>query len=96
MFIFFRKKKSLENKIDEILEVLNEKSLNKFIEIISSPKKLFWRNFIAGIAKGIGIAIGFSLLGAILIYLLRYIVMLNVPVIGAFLREIWEIMQNEN
>ena len=35
MFIFFRRKKSLENKIDEILKVLNEKSLKKIIEIIS-------------------------------------------------------------
>lgn len=93
MFIFFKKRKKLGKKLDELLEVLNEKNINKFMEIIISPRKLFWRNFIAGIAKGIGVAIGFSILGAILIYLLRYIVMLNLPVIGAFLREIWEIMQ---
>lgn len=93
MFIFLKKRKNLERKLDEILEVLNEKNINKFMAIIVSPRKLFWRNFIAGIAKGIGVAIGFSILGAILIYLLRYIVMLNLPVIGAFLKEIWDIMQ---
>ena len=87
MFIFFRK---LEKKIDELLIKLNESNLNKFMEIVISPKKLFLRYFIAGIARGIGAAIGFSLLGAIVIYLLRYIVMLNLPVIGAFLKDIFE------
>lgn len=93
MFIFFKKKK-LEEKLDEVLEKFNQKSLNDFIEIIVSPKRLFLRSFVSGIAKGIGVAIGFSILGAILIYLLRYVVMLNLPVIGAFLKDIWEIMQN--
>ncbi len=88
MFIFFRK---LENKIDILLNKLNESSFNKFVEIIASPKKLFFRNFIAGIARGIGSAIGFSIIGAVIIYLLRYIVMLNIPVIGAFLRDIFEL-----
>lgn len=93
MFIFLKKKK-LEEKLDEVLEKFNQKSLNDFIEIIVSPKRLFLRSFVSGIAKGIGITIGFSLLGAILIYLLRYIVMLNLPVIGAFLKDIWDIVQN--
>ena len=68
---------------------------SKYSEIIISPKKLFWRSFLSGIARGIGSAIGFSLLGAILIYLLRYIVMLNLPVIGAFLKDIWKIIQEK-
>ena len=91
MFIFFRKDRKLESKIDELLQKLNEKELNNFIEIILNPRRLFWRSFISGISRGIGGAIGFSLLGALVIYLLRYIVMLNLPVIGAFIRDIWDI-----
>ena len=94
MFIFFRKR-NLENKLNDIYEKLNTKNFNKFIELIESPKKIFWRNFMAGISKGIGGAIGFSLLGALLIYLLRYIVMLNLPIIGAFIRDIMEIVNQK-
>lgn len=93
MFIFLKKKK-LEDKLDELLKKFNQKSLNDFMKIIVSPKRLFFRSFISGVAKGIGIAVGFSLLGAVLIYILRYIVMLNLPLIGAFLKDIWEIMQS--
>lgn len=90
MFIFFSKE-GLENKIDNLYTKLNERNFSKFAEIIASPRQLFWRGFLTGIAKGIGGAIGFSLLGAVLIYLLRYIVMLNLPVIGAFVRDILSI-----
>lgn len=90
MFIFSPGEKLID-KIEYIFARLNDKSFSKYAEIVVSPKKLFWRNFLAGVAKGIGSAIGFSLLGAVLIYLLRYIVMLNLPVIGAFIREVLEI-----
>lgn len=90
MFIFFRRRK-LEDKIDDLYMKLNERNFSKFVEIIASPRRLFWRSFLAGIARGIGSAIGFSLLGALVIYLLRYIVMLNLPVIGAFIRDILDI-----
>lgn len=87
--------KKLEEKLDELYVKLSDRSLSHFAEIIASPRRLFWRSFLAGIARGIGTAIGFSILGAILIYFLRSIVMLNLPVIGAFVRDIWEIVQNQ-
>lgn len=98
MFIFWRKKskenslKKLSERMDELYEKLSEKNFSRFAEILASPRRIFWRSFLAGIARGIGSAIGFSILGALLIYLLRYIVMLNLPVIGAFIRDIWEIV----
>ncbi|MBQ9315167.1 MAG: hypothetical protein IJ220_09315 [Clostridia bacterium] len=100
MFIFFRHKnndtqKEFNQKIGEIYQKLSEKSFSKFVEVIASPRQIFWRSFLAGIARGIGTAIGFSILGALLIYLFRYIVMLNLPVIGAFIKDIWEIVQNQ-
>lgn len=97
MFIFFNKKESLnriEEKVDNIYLKVSDASISRFAEIIASPRKIFWRSFLAGIARGIGSAIGFSLLGALLIYLLRYIVMLNLPVIGAFIRDLWEIVES--
>ena len=92
MFIFFRKKRFNE-RIDGLYNKLNDRNFNRFVEVIASPKKIFWRSFLSGVSKGIGAAIGFSLLGALLIYLLRYIVMLNLPVIGAFIRDVLEIVE---
>ena len=88
-------KKKLEEKIDELYLKLSDRSFTRFVELIASPRRLFWRSFLAGVARGIGTAIGFSILGALFIYLFRYIVMLNLPVIGAFIKDIWEIVQNQ-
>ena len=85
--------KNIQNKVDSLYEKLNNDNLNKFAEIITSPRRIFWRSFLSGVARGIGTAIGFSLLGAIIIYLLRYIVMLNIPVIGVFIKDILDIVQ---
>jgi hypothetical protein len=45
-------------------------------------------NFVAGLARGIGMAVGFSLLGAAIVYLLQQTVSKNLPVIGDFIAEI--------
>ena len=41
-------------------------------------------NFVAGLARGIGMALGFSLLGALIVYLLQKLALQNIPVIGEF------------
>lgn len=90
-----------ENKLDEILnkniEKLN-KSLEKnnifeLMELLGNKKKMFIRNFIAGISKGIGVGIGFTLLTAILVIILQKIVTLNIPIIGDYISDIVDIVQ---
>ena len=85
----------LSQKIDLLYMKLSDQNFSRFVELIVSPKKIFWRSFLSGIARGIGTAIGFSILGAVLIYFFRYIVMLNLPVIGAFVKDIWDIVQSQ-
>lgn len=48
----------------------------------------------AGISKGIGIGIGVTILSAVLIYLLQKIVRLNIPVIGEYISDIAQIVEN--
>ena len=39
-------------------------------------------------ARGFGFAVGFSILGAVVVVLLRYLVVENIPLIGSFLAEV--------
>jgi hypothetical protein len=45
-------------------------------------------NFAAGLARGLGLAVGFSILGALVILVLRRLVVLNLPLIGDFIAEL--------
>lgn len=51
-------------------------------------------NFVGGLARGFGMAIGFTILGAIAIYILQIVVKWKLPIIGEFIREIVNIVQD--
>jgi hypothetical protein len=68
--------------------------IKDYICYLENPKKLLWSNFLAGLARGFGASIGFTLLAAIIVYLLQSVVRLNLPVIGKFISEIVNIVEN--
>ncbi|CDE84424.1 putative uncharacterized protein [Clostridium sp. CAG:273] len=83
----------LEN-IDKLNKSLQRNNFLDLVELLGDRKKLFIRNFSSGIFKGIGIGIGVTLITAILLILLQKIVALNIPVIGEFIADIVDIVQN--
>lgn len=92
-----RKKKKIEKlneNLDKINYILSKNNVIELVELLGNSKKLIWRNFMAGISKGIGIGIGVTILSAILIYLLQRIVRLNIPVIGEYISDIAQIVEN--
>lgn len=92
-----RKKKKIEKlneNLDKINYILSKNNVIELVELLGNSKKLIWRNFMAGISKGIGIGIGVTILSAILIYLLQKIVRLNIPVIGEYISDIAQIVEN--
>lgn len=94
MFIRKRVIKKLMDNIDSLNFLLTKNNLIDLAEILGNRKELLIRNLISGISKGIGIGIGFSILTAILIIILQKIVTLNIPVIGEYITDIVDIVQN--
>ncbi len=92
MFIKKSKLEKLMKNIDKLNFTLTKNNLIDLAEILGNRKELLIRNLIAGMAKGIGIGIGFSLLTAVLIIILQKIVTLNIPVIGDYITDIVEIV----
>lgn len=92
-------KNKLEKRLNKNLQKLNyslEKSnIFELMELLGNKRKMFVRNFIAGISKGIGIGIGFTLLSAILIIILQKIVTLNLPIIGGYISDIVDIVESK-
>ena len=50
-----------------------------------NKKEIIKRNFIAGMAKGVGMGIGFSIISAIIVYILQKIIKLNIPAISDYI-----------
>lgn len=84
----------LELGIEKINKLLERREIHDLIYILGSKKEILRRNFLAGIARGIGGGIGFTIITAIIIYFLQKIVRLNIPIIGEYINDIIEIVQN--
>lgn len=79
--------------ITQISEQLQKSRLGDYIDLMQNPTRMIVLNFVSGIARGFGVAIGFTLLGAIFIYFLQRLVILNLPIIGGIITEIVKLIK---
>lgn len=85
--------KELSAKIDRLAVDLEKMKIAEYVNLLNNPRRLLFLNFLAGLARGIGIAVGFTLLGAIFIYTLQKLIMLKLPLISEFIAEILRMTQ---
>ncbi len=64
-----------------------------YVQLLQRPKRLIWLNFIGGLARGVGIGIGFTLLAALVFLILQRLALVNIPVIGTFIADLVRIVQ---
>ena len=91
--MFFKNNKKIELKIDKIIEKIEKSKLEDLVTVMGNKKQIVFRNFLAGIFRGIGIGIGITIITAILVLILRQLVTLNIPVIGEYISDIVEIVE---
>jgi hypothetical protein len=84
---------ALKLKIEELSLNLEHMKLVEYVELLNNPKRLLFINFISGLARGFGIAVGFTILGAIVLYIMQRIVVLNLPVVSDFIATIVRLVQ---
>lgn len=84
---------------DDILrrsvERLEATRIAEYVQLLDRPFRLVYLNFLAGMARGLGFAIGATILAAVVLYILQRTMVLNLPVIGGFVAEIVRIVQEE-
>ena len=85
--------KKISKEIDKLIKILEKTNIVELSYILGNKKEILKRNLIAGISRGVGIGIGITIVTAIIIYLLRKIIMLNIPVIGDYIADIVEIVE---
>ena len=68
--------------------------LTSYTKMMEKPSRWFMMSIWGGIGRGIGMAIGFTILGAALFFILQKIVVLNLPVISSFFAQIIDLVDN--
>ncbi len=85
--------KEIEKRLEELANNLEKAKLNEYVDFVNNKKRLLYINFLGGLARGFGMAIGFTILGALAIYMLNKLISWNIPLIGDFIAEIVRIVQ---
>lgn len=85
----------VSRQVEQLTKGIERIRLVEFGELLDNPRRLFLVNFVAGIARGLGMAVGFTILAAVLVLLLQRIVRLNLPIIGGFIAEIVRMVQSQ-
>ena len=78
----------VERQLERLLSSLERMHFEEYLRYVDDRRRQFKVNFMAGLARGLGAAVGFSILGAMIIAILRQLVAANIPVIGGFLADV--------
>lgn len=87
--------KRLEKKLDAIASKLDNAGFQEYVEYATDKKRMYKSAFKAGLLRGLGMAVGFTLLGALAIYLLRLAAKSSIPLLGDFVSEIIKIVDSK-
>ncbi|SHH10045.1 hypothetical protein SAMN02744040_00849 [Tepidibacter thalassicus DSM 15285] len=82
----------IEKKLDEIAQMLDKSRLREYTDLMNNPLRLIYINFIAGLARGLGTAIGLTILAAVVFYILKSWV--NLPLIGQYIAKLLDVIEN--
>ena len=80
-------------QIDRWIASMERLRLADYVRYVDDRKRLFWTSFFSGVARGVGMAVGFTILGAILVLILQDLARHNLPLIGDVLAQIVSVVQ---
>lgn len=65
----------------------------EFVGYLQDRRHLLLTNFLAGLMRGFGFALGFSILSAVIVIVVQRLALANLPVIGEFFAEVVRMVQ---
>jgi hypothetical protein len=87
--------KRIEERMDLIVSNLEKARFLEYIEYAANRRRMLRNSFILGLARGVGSAIGFTLLGAFVIYILRQVAQSSLPLLADFITQLLDIIDSK-
>lgn len=83
----------LSTRIEKLTFAMEKMNLAEYTSLLQNPWRLMWVNFMAGSARGLGLGFGFAVLSAVLLYIMRGLMLANLPVIGDLIATIVRLVE---
>ncbi len=82
-------------RLDELMWAAQKFDVAEFAEYFHHPRRVLLVSFATGVARGVGIAVGFTLLGALVLWFLQRLVVANLPGLGHFVAELVRLVNRD-
>lgn len=86
----------LTRQMEKLVRHFESLRIASYMELLEKPAKLIFINFVAGLSRGLGIAIGATFIFALMLEFFRRLILLNIPGIGGFIAEVVHIVEMKN
>ena len=77
-----------EEWLKQFVEAADRLHLAEYVRFQSDRKRRLWDAFLQGVMRGLGLVVGFAVLGTLLIMILKNLAQHNLPVISDFLAQV--------
>ena len=74
--------------IDRLILTLEKMNLKAYLDLVTNRRRMIVNSLLYGILRGLGFSIGFTILGAGLVVLLKFLLDNNLPQFSGFIAEV--------
>lgn len=85
----------IEHRVDELASSLDKSRYREYLEYAADTRRMLKNSFLIGIARGIGSGIGFTLMAALVIYILQKLASSSLPILGDFIADLLDIVESK-
>lgn len=82
----------LNQNIEKLARHFEKANFSEYVELLARPWKLFWFNFLAGLFRGLGTAVGMTVVFGLVIWVLITVLakFIDIPIIGTYIAQLVE------
>ncbi|MGL5328292.1 MAG: DUF5665 domain-containing protein [Peptostreptococcaceae bacterium] len=82
----------IKRYLERLMLTIERSRIREYMMLTDSKRRLFLINFISGLGKGFGQAIGFSVLAAVVFYILTS--WIDLPIIGEYIAKLLNVVDS--
>ena len=79
--------------IDRLILVLEKMNLKAYLDLVTNRRRMIANSLLYGMLRGLGFSFGFTVLGAAMIALLKFLLENNLPQVSGFIAEVAHAIQ---
>ncbi len=85
----------IDKKLDEFIRAAQRMHLEEYVRFQSDRRARMKDAFYQGIFRGLGAMVGFSIIGALLLYILQVVIKDNLPYISDFIVRLLSMVEGQ-